>query len=70
MTFGTRRGCGTTFSDEVIAAKEAYFLAHKVPKPASFVETAAAATISVYWHVVRRDTSLTGGNIPYVALVC
>ncbi|KAI0723040.1 metalloprotease [Earliella scabrosa] len=58
------RGCATTISDEEFAAKEAHFLAHQVAKPASLVETAAAATISVYWHVVTRSTALSGGNIP------
>ncbi|KAF9569388.1 metalloprotease [Agrocybe pediades] len=58
----TRRTCGTTISDEKLALAEAHFQAHKVT-PSSFA-AASAATINVYFHVIQKDTTLAGGNIP------
>lgn len=55
--------CGTEISDEEVAKAEAHFQANKVPPPEVSVE---AATIQVYFHVVSKDTTLAGGNVPYV----
>ena len=35
-----------------------------VPKAALKADAAAAATIKVYFHVVQKDSTLSGGNIP------
>ncbi len=55
--------CGTEISDEEIIRAEAHFQANKVPPPDVSVE---AATIQLYFHVISRDTTLAGGNVPYV----
>ncbi|EJF62857.1 metalloprotease [Dichomitus squalens] len=62
----TERKCGTTISDEKLAANEAHYLANFVPKSASKVtaEAAAAPTVKVYWHVISKDSTASGGNIP------
>ncbi|KAJ3511513.1 hypothetical protein NLJ89_g4050 [Agrocybe chaxingu] len=52
--------CGTYISDEQIAAAEADFQAHKVVPTAKLL----AATVPVYFHVVTRDSTLSGGNVP------
>ncbi|KAG9103886.1 hypothetical protein FRC06_007283 [Ceratobasidium sp. 370] len=54
------RLCGTVHNSEKIAAAEAHFASNKV----SAKINAAAATVSVYWHVIQSGTSLTQGNIP------
>ena len=50
-------------------ANEAHFLANMVPPPAFKTEAAAAATVSVYFHVISKDSTTSGGNIPYVPFV-
>ncbi len=60
------RSCGTTISDEKLAVNEAHFLANYVPRPASLTNAAAAATVSVYFHVISKDSTAAGGNIPLV----
>ena len=64
MSFQYHRGCANSLTDEQVAEKEAHFLAHQVPKPASLVQAAATATVSVYWHVVSKDSTVSGGNVP------
>jgi hypothetical protein len=55
------RGCGTVISAEAQIAAEQHFQAHKViPDPSRQL----AATINVYWHVISKDGTLAGGNIP------
>ncbi|KAJ2928639.1 hypothetical protein H1R20_g8468, partial [Candolleomyces eurysporus] len=56
----SRRTCGTHISDADVVKAEKHFAAHKIVPQASI----AATTISVYWHVVSRDATLGGGNIP------
>lgn len=56
-----QRTCGTTISDERLAAAEAHFQANKVV-PNSFA--ALKATINVHFHVISKDSTLAGGNIP------
>ncbi|KAF8310450.1 Metalloprotease [Clavulina sp. PMI_390] len=54
------RLCGTEISEEKLVAAEAHFAQHKVlPQPA-----AAAAAVSVYFHVISKDSTAAGGNIP------
>ncbi|KAI0363559.1 metalloprotease [Pilatotrama ljubarskyi] len=60
----TGRTCGTSITEEKMRANEAHFLANLVPAPASKVNAAAAATVSVYFHVISKDSTAAGGNIP------
>ncbi|CAL1701545.1 unnamed protein product [Somion occarium] len=55
------RLCGTTISEEKLVAAEVHFAANAVPK-ADF--TIAAATVPVYFHVISKDSTLAGGNVP------
>jgi len=58
---GTRRTCGSEVSAEKHARMEADFAAKKV----SYKESAtAAATLNVYFHVIQKDSTLSGGNVP------
>ena len=59
----TRLRCGTTISDEKIALVEQEFQA-KLAESGSRTQEAAAATVSVYWHVISEDSSTGGGNVP------
>ena len=62
----TERKCGTVISDEKLAANEAHYLANFVPKASKLTsEAAAAPTVQVYWHVISKDSTTSGGNIPY-----
>ncbi|KAG6833830.1 hypothetical protein H0H87_011764 [Tephrocybe sp. NHM501043] len=57
------RVCGTVPSDAEVAAMEKHFAENKVVVSAK--QNAAAATnVNVYWHVVSKDTTLSGGYIP------
>ena len=58
------RRCGTTITDEKLAANEAHFKANYVTKPAALIHTAAVPTVSVYFHVVSKDSTTAGGNVP------
>ncbi|KAJ8487729.1 hypothetical protein ONZ51_g3986 [Trametes cubensis] len=58
------RTCGSTITEEKMRANEAHFLANMVPPPAFKTEAAAAATVSVYFHVISKDSTTSGGNIP------
>ncbi|KAG5637621.1 hypothetical protein H0H81_003902 [Sphagnurus paluster] len=54
------RVCGTTPSDAEVAAMESDFLAKKVPVS----DVSTKAVLNIYWHVVSKDSTLAGGNIP------
>ena len=57
--------CGTTISDEKLLANEAHFTANFVGKEAfAHIDAVAAATVQVYFHVISKDNTLSGGNIP------
>ncbi|KAG8737675.1 hypothetical protein FRC11_001891 [Ceratobasidium sp. 423] len=55
--------CGSTLSDDAMAAAEADFAAHKVQFKSNGI-TKFAATIPVYWHVIQAGDAPTQGNIP------
>ncbi|KAI9465358.1 Metalloprotease [Lactarius psammicola] len=57
----TPRRCGTTISPEKIIAAEKHFEANKPTK--ALVDSATAATVSVYMHVISEDTTAAGGNL-------
>ncbi|KAH8999394.1 metalloprotease [Lactarius akahatsu] len=57
----TPRRCGTTISPEKLIAAEKHFQANKPTQ--ALVESAAAATIPVYMHVISEDTTAAGGNL-------
>jgi len=56
--FGERI-CGNVVAPEARAAMEADFSAKRVR-----VAPAADASIDVHWHVIQRNTSLSGGHVP------
>ncbi|OSC98680.1 Metalloprotease [Trametes coccinea BRFM310] len=58
------RSCGTSITEEKLRANEAHFMANMVPSSASKLEAAAAPTVSVYFHVISKDSTAAGGNIP------
>lgn len=65
----TPRRCGTTISPEKLIAAEKHFEANKPAQ--ALVESAAAATIPVYMHVISEDTTAAGGNLPFVrSFIC
>jgi hypothetical protein len=57
-----RRHCGNELSAAQVAQNEADYAQALINPPA--VGIAASPVIPVYFHVVRRNTSLAGGNIP------
>ncbi|KAF5359435.1 hypothetical protein D9756_003472 [Leucocoprinus leucothites] len=57
----TRRTCGNELTATQVAEIEADFAAKKVEAPEVGI---FAATIPVYFHVIQKDTSLAGGNVP------
>ncbi|KAI0650158.1 Metalloprotease [Trametes meyenii] len=60
----TGRNCGTTITEEKIRANEAHFHANLVPPSPAKAVAAAAPTVSVYFHVISKDSTLAGGNVP------
>ncbi|KAI0676996.1 Metalloprotease [Trametes maxima] len=60
----TGRNCGTTITEEKIRANEAHFHANLVPPSPAKALAAAAPTVSVYFHVISKDNTLAGGNVP------
>lgn len=58
------RTCGSELTAEQVAHMEADFAAKKVAAPEMSV---ASATIPVYFHVIQEDSTLSGGNVPYVS---
>ncbi|KAF7298717.1 Metalloprotease [Mycena indigotica] len=57
-----KRGCGTEISPAQKDAVEADFAARRTALPKKL--TAAIVTIPTYYHVVRRGTTLSGGDVP------
>ncbi|KAF5369763.1 hypothetical protein D9758_001331 [Tetrapyrgos nigripes] len=55
------RRCGTVISDDDLIAAEAHFAANKIVPSALAPQ---AATLNVYFHVISKDSSLAGGNVP------
>lgn len=62
------RKCGSDISEEALLAAEEHFLANAVPKEAFSKLTPAAAkavaTVPVYFHVISKDSTVAGGNVP------
>ena len=58
------RACGTHPTEAQIQTYEAHFAAHKVEASAFNVAAAAAVSIPVYFHVVSKDSTTSGGNVP------
>ena len=57
------RACASHPSDEKVAAYEAHFAAHKLEANAASL-TPLAASIPVYFHVISKDSTTSGGNVP------
>ncbi|KAK0461910.1 metalloprotease [Desarmillaria tabescens] len=64
---GITRACGTYISDDQQAAAEAHFLENKATAPAEFF--AQTTSIKVYWHVIAKDNTTSGGYIPESQIV-
>jgi hypothetical protein len=58
------RACASHPTDEKVAAYEAHFAAHKLEKDAASLKPLASSTIPVYFHVVSKDSTTAGGNVP------
>ncbi|KAJ8503165.1 hypothetical protein ONZ45_g11092 [Pleurotus djamor] len=59
------RICGTHISDQKLVAAERHFQTHMVPPGVSLMgEGASNSDLNVYWHVVSKDDTLEGGNVP------
>ncbi|KAJ7123261.1 Metalloprotease [Mycena crocata] len=56
------RVCGTNPTDEEKATAEAHFAANKVVPAAGFADF--AATLRINFHVISKDSTLAGGNVP------
>ncbi|KAJ7921094.1 metalloprotease [Mycena leptocephala] len=54
------RACGTFISDDDLIAAEAHFAANKV----SAHLVPLAVTLKIYFHVVSKDSTVAGGNVP------
>ncbi|TFL05662.1 hypothetical protein BDV98DRAFT_601004 [Pterulicium gracile] len=58
------RFCGTEIADSAVVQAESFFSENAVQLNSSLTGELAAAPLNVYWHVVSRDSTLSGGNIP------
>jgi len=58
----TVRTCGSTISQQQLLANEKHFAANRVSSGNS--SKVASATVSVYWHLIKKDDTLEGGNTP------
>ncbi|KAI0761713.1 metalloprotease [Irpex lacteus] len=67
LTTPIGRGCASHPTTEQISAYEAHFAEHKVEKEVflkSNLSAAASSTIPVYFHVISKDSTTAGGNVP------
>ncbi|KAJ7692193.1 zincin [Mycena rosella] len=58
-TIARHRGCATHIEPEDIVVAERHFDANKTE-----AEKIANTAVKVYWHVISKDSTLAGGNIP------
>jgi len=66
------RACGTFISDVSLKSAEAHFHTNLVPPSemiSSNFSTAASVPVSVYFHVISKDSTVAGGNVPQSQLV-
>ncbi|TEB19115.1 metalloprotease [Coprinellus micaceus] len=59
----TVRDCGNTLTGAELRQAKASFAAHKAALSEAQLK-AAAGPIQVFWHVIGKDTTIPGGNIP------
>ncbi|TFK43249.1 Metalloprotease [Crucibulum laeve] len=59
-----RRVCGTAITDEELITAEKHFQANKIEPNQFSTEATAAASINVHFHVISKDSTLAGGNVP------
>lgn len=59
-----RRGCATHVTREQAFAAEAHFAKHRVAR--DDVAPRGTVNVPVVFHVIQKDDSLEGGNVPYV----
>ncbi|KAJ6580018.1 metalloprotease [Mycena vulgaris] len=58
-TIGRHRGCATHIDNEDIVGAERHFDAHR-----NQTAKISNAAVKVYWHVISKDSTAAGGNIP------
>ncbi|KAJ6579952.1 metalloprotease [Mycena vulgaris] len=58
-TIGRHRGCATRIDEKDVVVAERHFDANR-NETAKIANTA----VKVYWHVISKDSTLKGGNIP------
>ena len=58
-----------TITDEQLTAAEVHFRANKVLKAFTTSVNSTSATISVYFHVIQANDTLSGGNITCVSFL-
>ncbi|KAL0948523.1 hypothetical protein HGRIS_011083 [Hohenbuehelia grisea] len=60
------RNCGTHISDVELLAAERHFKINAVPPGRQLMGSGSGASpvINIYWHVIRQDDTLEGGNVP------
>lgn len=59
------RGCATHVTREQALAAEAHFAKHRIAR--DDVAPRGTVNVPVVFHVIQKDDSLEGGNVPYVA---
>ncbi|KAJ7204658.1 metalloprotease [Mycena pura] len=62
------RGCGSDLTPLQIVEANKLFEQHR-QKPSNASKSTQLRTISVYWHVIDKDSTLSGGNIPDTAII-
>ena len=60
-----RSQCGTVISDEKLIAMEKHFAANKASQ-SSAERAFKPAVIDVFFHVIGKDDTPEGGNLPFV----
>ncbi|KAJ6538264.1 metalloprotease [Mycena vulgaris] len=58
-TIGRHKGCATHIDNEDIVVAERHFDAHR-----NQTAKISNAAVKVYWHVISKDSTAAGGNIP------
>ncbi|KAF4575074.1 peptidase M43B family protein [Pleurotus pulmonarius] len=58
------RNCGTYIDDQTVVAKEMAFKLHQVAPGSLSPLSASSPKLNVYWHVISKDDTLEGGNVP------
>lgn len=66
--------CSTNITDDDLQLAELDFVVRvkafeSLSDSSLQIRSARTVTIQVYWHVISKDSTTAGGNVPYVPLV-